>query len=185
MASLLTRRPHARTAAAVLGLALFAAAARAQSAPVRIDPAWLRADSATRLVEFTLLAGMNGLNGGMNFNGVTGGALTLTVPPGWSVVLHFRNEDQNLPHSAVVIRAVASVPTSAGPAAIEHAATHKLEQGMGSQTHEDVRFTAEHAGPYLIYCAVPGHGAAGMWIRLDIDPLATRPSVTHTHPKGG
>src|SRR5437879_3610116 len=81
-------------------LLLGAVGARAQSAKGgKIDPTWLRADAASKTVEFKLVAGLSEANGGMNFNGFGRGALVLTVPQGWNVVLHFKNQDPNLPHS--------------------------------------------------------------------------------------
>ncbi len=173
--------------ALALALALLAApAARAQNvAAVHVDPAWLRIDSAATTVEFTLSAGLNGTNGGMNFNGASNGALTLTVPVGWHVMLRFKNQDQNMPHSAEVIRAVEPVPVSPTPPAFARAATHRLEQGMASDSHEDIRFVADQAGSYLVFCAVPGHGAAGMWIKLEVSSTATRPAIAASGTSGG
>src|SRR2546422_7790736 len=59
----------------------------------RSDPAWLSYDAATKTVNFHLIAGLTGLNGALNFNGFRDGGLTLTVPVGWTVVMHFRNHD--------------------------------------------------------------------------------------------
>jgi len=64
-------------------LLLGAVGARAQSAKGgKIDPTWLRADAASKTVEFKLVAGLSEANGGMNFNGFGRGALVLTVPQG-------------------------------------------------------------------------------------------------------
>src|SRR2546422_10652187 len=85
-------------------LLLGAVGARAQTAKgAKVDPAWLRTDAASKTVEFKLVAGLTEANGGMNFNGFGRGGLVLTVPRGWTVVLHFKNEDPNLPHSVEVI----------------------------------------------------------------------------------
>src|SRR5947208_15247652 len=78
------------------------AAAQTVPAPV-VDPAWLKADTATRTAGFELIAGLTGLNGALNFNGFRDGGLTLTVPKGWTVAVHFRNHDGMLPHSAEVV----------------------------------------------------------------------------------
>src|SRR5438067_805913 len=92
-------------------LLLGAVGARAQSAKGgKIDPTWLRADAASKTVEFKLVAGLSEANGGMNFNGFGRGALVLTVPQGWNVVLHFKNQDPNLPHSVEVIPDAAPMP---------------------------------------------------------------------------
>lgn len=164
-------------------LALLAAGPLAsQAPPVKVDPGWLKVDSGPR-VEFTLVAGLTTANGGMNFNGASAGGLTLTVPAHWTVVLHFRNNDQVLPHSAMVIGAVTPVPVSGASPAFEHAVTHRADQGLPSDGHEDVQFVADRPGSYLVYCAVPGHGAAGMWIRLEVSSTARQPEVVATPPK--
>jgi hypothetical protein len=153
------RRALLLTEALLLG----AAGARAQTAKGgKIDPAWLRADDA---------------NGGMNFNGFGRGGLVLTVPQGWSVVLHFKNEDPNLPHSAEVIPDAAPMPVGPVTPAFEHATTGRLDQGFPSGQGADVRFVSGKAGPFLIFCAVPGHGAAGMWIRLAVSETADKPTL--------
>src|SRR5207245_1758453 len=86
----------------------------------KIDPAWLRADSVNHSAELRLVAGLTDRNGGMNFNGFSRGGLLLTVPKGWSVVLHFKNQDQNLPHSVEVIADTDPVPAGPVPQAFEH-----------------------------------------------------------------
>src|SRR5213082_3747854 len=99
-------------------------AAAAQTATGgKIDPTWLRTDAASKTVEFKLVAGLTGANGGMNFNGFGRGGLVLTVPQGWNVVLHFKNEDPNLPHSVEIIAEAPAVPTGPVPPAFEHATT--------------------------------------------------------------
>ena len=178
------RRPmrltvRARRALILTGVLLLGAVgARAQAAKGgKIDPTWLRADAASKTVEFKLIAGLTDANGGMNFNGFGRGGLMLTVPQGWNVVLHFKNEDPNLPHSAEVIPDGAAIPTGPVPPAFEHATTGRLEQGLSSGQGSDVRFVSAKAGPFLIFCAVPGHGAAGMWIRLAVSQTADKPAL--------
>src|SRR5881397_502796 len=159
-------------------LLLGTVAARAQTAKGgKIDPTWLRADAASKTVEFKLVAGLTDANGGMNFNGFGRGGLVLTVPQGWNVVLHFKNEDPNLPHSVEVIPDGAAIPTGPVPPAFEHAATGHVEQGFSAGQGADVRFVAGKAGAFLIFCAVPGHGAAGMWIRLTVSATADKPGL--------
>jgi sulfocyanin len=147
-------------------------AARAQggtaaSAPV-VDPAWLQVDSTTKTVTFQLVAGLTGLNGALNFNGFRDGGLTLQVPLGWTVVIQFRNHDGMLPHSAEVIAETHPLPTAPVAPAFPRAFTIRLDQGLVSEQSDGMRFIADKGGNYLIFCGVPGHGAAGMWIRLDV-----------------
>jgi len=92
-------------------------------------------------------------------------------------VLHFKNEDPNLPHSVEVIAEALAVPTGPVPPAFEHATTGRLEQGFTSGQGAEVRFVAGKNGTFLIFCAVPGHGAAGMWIRLAVSGSAATPAL--------
>ena len=165
-------------------LLLGAVGARAQTAKgAKADPAWLRTDAASKTVEFKLVAGLTDANGGMNFNGFGRGGLVLTVPQGWNVVLHFKNEDPNLPHSVEVIGDAPAIPVGPVPPAFEHATTGRLEQGFPAGQGTDVRFVAGKAGTFLIFCAVPGHGAAGMWIRLTVSATADKPMLATGDPR--
>lgn len=137
-----------------------------------VDPGWLGVDTAARTAQLQLVAGLTGLNGALNFNGFRDGGLTVTVPKDWTVVLHFRNHDGMLPHSAEVIADVRPLPAQPVDAAFPRAFTLKLAEGLPPEGTDDVRFTADREGSYLIFCGVPGHGAAGMWIRLRVAAAA-------------
>ena len=159
-------------------------AARAQggtAAPApAVDPSWLQVDSTTKAVTFELVAGLTGLNGALNFNGFRDGGLTLQVPLGWTVVIQFRNHDGLLPHSAEVIVETHPLPTGPVAAAFPRAFTVRLDQGLVSEQGDDMRFIADKGGSYLIFCGVPGHGAAGMWIRLEVSGSLRAPSLVIT-----
>ena len=163
-------------------LAVGSVALAAQTSSPAVDPGWLRADSAARSVAVTLVAALTPASGGLNFNGFTGGALTVTVPTGWTVTIHFKNQDQFLPHSVEIVRDTASVPLGPVTPAFPHAASKALDQGLPAGSGEDVRFVAAKPGAYLIFCAVPGHGQAGMWIRLTVSSAARAPSLQATAP---
>jgi hypothetical protein len=180
--------PKCWSLALALGLAAgsprFAAAqAEKPTAPSQaIDPSWLSVDATTRSATFDLIAGLTGANGALNFNGFKDGGLTLTVPVGWTVVMHFRNHDGMLPHSAVVIDDVHPLPFQPVTPAFPKAFTLRLAEGIPSEGRDDLRFIADKGGSYLIFCGVPGHGAAGMWVRLMVSTSATQPSLAATPP---
>jgi len=168
--------------AAMLGLATSVALPRAATAQTErvveapiIDPSWLQSDTVTKTATFQLVAGLTGLNGALNFNGFRDGGLTLTVPLGWNVVLHFRNHDGMLPHSTEVIPDTHPLPTGPVAPAFARAMTVRLEQGLISEQTDDILFIADRGGSYLIFCGVPGHGAAGMWIRLVVSGSIRQP----------
>ena len=166
----------------VLGVLARALAAQSGSPP-RIDSTWLETDVPTKTVQFQLIAGFSGLNGALNFNGFGDGDLTLTVPAGWHVVIHFINHDGMLSHSAVVIPDGPVPVAGAGTPAFSQAVTLRLQEGLISTERDDMRFLADSAGSYLIVCGVPGHAAAGMWIRFKVEAGAERPSLTATPRK--
>jgi sulfocyanin SoxE-like protein len=178
-ASTLYRPPgQAAVTLALLWLGAGAAAAQAATGRPRVDPSWLRVDLGSKTAEFQVIAGLTGLNGALNFNGFRDGRLTLTVPKAWHVVLHFRNHDGMLPHSAEVISDTRPVPTGPVPAVFDRAFTIRLAEGLPPQGQDEMRFIADKVGSFLIFCGVPGHGAQGMWIRFRVSGTARRPSVS-------
>jgi len=150
------------------------------ASPLAVDPSWLQVDTTTKTVTFQLVAGLTGLNGALNFNGFRDGGLTLTVPVGWTVVMHFRNHDGMLPHSAEIIADTHPLPTGPVAPAFPRAFTLRLDQGLISEQTDDLRFIADKGGSYLIFCGVPGHGAAGMWVRFEVSGSVQKPSLAAT-----
>jgi plastocyanin len=153
------------------------AAAQSQAPRPAIDSTWLRADAAAKTAQVSVIAGLTNYFGGLNWNGFREGGLTLTVPVGWKVVLNFANQDPNLPHSVEVIADVRPLPTTPVSPAFAGAAGTKLVEGHPKGATEAVTFTAGRVGNYLIYCAVPGHGMAGMWLKLSVVEGATAPTL--------
>ena len=170
--------------AVVVGLVTLSLAVPASAQQQRVDPTWLSFNTAAKTVRFQLIAGLTGLNGALNFNGFRDGALTLVVPVGWQTEIDFRNHDGMLPHSAQVIAPQTPLPTQPVGPAIPRAFTFKLVEGLPSEATDIMRFAAQPAGEYLIFCGVPGHGAAGMWIRLRVSATATTPALLLTPAPG-
>jgi hypothetical protein len=163
-----------------VGLLVGLPAAPASAQRQNVDLKWLTVDTAARTVHFQLIAGLTGLNGALNFNGFRDGELTLVVPVGWKTEIAFRNHDGMLPHSAEVIAPQQPLPTQPVSPAISRAFTLNLEKGLPPEGTDDMRFIATPAGEYLIFCGVPGHGAAGMWIRLRVSGTARMPALLLT-----
>src|SRR6184192_651985 len=149
-----------------------------------IDPAWLSVDAPAKSVRFQLIAGLTGLNGALNFNGFRDGSLTLVVPVGWQTEIDFRNHDGMLPHSAEIINPRTPLPVQPVAPAIPQAFTLRLDEGLVSEATDTMRFTAQPAGEYLIFCGVPGDGAAGMWIRFQVSATAKTPALLLTAAQG-
>src|SRR5881397_1661644 len=156
-------------------------AAQSPTTQPQVDCNWLTVDTTAKTATFQLTSGLTQLNGGLNFNGFNDGKLTLTVPTGWTVVIRFTNHDANLTHSAEVVDTTKPMPAGpVDPPVFARATTvaARLLQGLGSGETDSVRFVANKAGSYMIFCAVPGHGLAGMWIRLKVSPTEKRPTLT-------
>ena len=159
----------------IVGLSALAGAQNPPTQSPQIDCNWLTVDSATKTATFQLTAGLTQLNGGLNFNGFNDGKLTLTVPTGWNVIIRFLNHDANLPHSAEVVDSVKPMPAGPVDPAFARAMSVRLMQGIGSGESDSLKFVANKPGTYLIFCAVPGHGLAGMWLRLKVSATEKRP----------
>ncbi len=172
----MTTTRTSRILAAALVAAVLARSAGAQT----IDPSWVHGDTATNTATVAIVAGLGGSNGGMNFNGAINGALTLNVPAGWNVVVNFRNADQMQPHSVVVIPAVSPVPATPPAPAFAGATSRRAMQGTATGGRESFHFTADHPGEFLLFCGVPGHGAAGMWIRMHVATDVHAPAFVKT-----
>ena len=155
-----------RLAAGVAGLMVLAVAC----APTRGQTA------LPKTVEFTLVAGKTAVNGSFNFNGYAKGALTVTVPVGWKVVVHYANASA-LRHSLDVIPYTGTQPDSAQPPSFPGASTKDPVDGIGVGKQETVTFVADRAGTYEFLCGVLGHAQAGMWDYLVVSPTAKAPSV--------
>lgn len=146
--------------------------------PPQIDCTWLLVDTVSKTATFLLTAGMTGYNGAMNFNGYKDGALTLTVPLNWNVVMRFTNQDTEVPHAAQIVDSVRPLPAGPANPAFPRAQTGRLMQGIPAGQAEEFKFVANKPGTYLIWCPVPGHGIAGMWIRFKVSGTLNRPTLS-------
>jgi len=43
-----------------------------------------------------------------------------------------------------------------------------------------MKFVANKVGSYMIWCAVAGHGLAGMWIRFKVSATEKKPNLVAT-----
>jgi hypothetical protein len=111
----------------------------------------------------------------MSFNAAANGAETFVVPLGWTVEIRLRNGDA-APHSARVVPAQDTIPLTIARAVFAGAESPNAEVGVASGRSKVFRFSASRAGSYLIACAVPGHAAAGMYVRLIVDGDVSTPS---------
>lgn len=174
------------SAIAVLMCALSASAHAQASATPKLDPSWVSWSASTRTVTFSLIAGYPAAKSPFNFNGFVDGELTFVVPLSANVVMNFVNDD-GVPHSAEIIPGTGQIPnTSVAPnVAIPRAYTRKALEGMNQGEKDAMRFTAQAAGNYRIFCGVPGHGLSGMWVWFKVDSTATEAKLVPTPKKAG
>ena len=136
------------------------------------------AQPAVHTVELTIVAGKEAGGAGFDLNGYRNGAMTITVPVGWHVVVHFTNAG-NMPHSVGVLPAGAhqqAMPTAAS--ALSDATTPNFAAGLPKGATQTFAFEATKPGTYEFICGCPGHGMAGMWGKLVVSSTAEAPSVT-------
>lgn len=169
------QQPAAQPAAAP------AAPAPAASQRPTIDPknvaASIQYDAATKTATIPVIAGLTSNAGGWNFNGYARGEMTIVVPVGTKVVMPFYNDDI-VPHSVVIVTGSASnVPSTPGDPVFSGAYSNNPINGQMSGKKDDVRFTADKAGKYLMICGVPGHAASGMWVYFEVSATAKAPTV--------
>jgi FtsP/CotA-like multicopper oxidase with cupredoxin domain len=149
-------------------------------------PTWFRVNG--NQVEMDVVAGATPDGNYWNFNGARNGAMTITVPQGAQVTMRFRNDDPNTVHS-IGVAAYSPTPPPMPPAepvfsgAISSNAASPTDATRTGQM-ETLTFTADRPGEYTLYCYVPGHAAAGMWVRFNVGGTAgvtgAPPGVTIT-----
>lgn len=135
--------------------------------PVRVNE-FLTYDRRSRTVSLQLIAGYNGLNGSLNYNGATRGSHGLYVPTGWRIHVAVTNRDSDLQHSAIVVQKVLPPPIEPTEPAFAAAALPQLDEGLNEDETGTLDFIADRAGQYMIACGVPGHAQAGMWLQLSV-----------------
>jgi len=122
---------------------------------------WLSYDAATKTATLKLEAGYGLVNHTLSFDGEYNGALDVTVPQGWTVVVNFSNVD-TINHSAAVVTPTGTTPVFPG------ASIPNPTVGLPPGSHATFSFVASQAGNYRIACLVPGHEDAGMWATFDV-----------------
>lgn len=134
-------------------------------------------DAAAHTVEVTIIANKSA-NGGLAFNGYQRGGMTITVPVGWQVVVHFENTDTILHSVAVVPAGAHSQMTPPSAPAFSGATTPNFSNGIPKGPQLTFTFEAAKPGAYEFVCGVAGHALTGQWAALVVSATADAPSVT-------
>lgn len=161
------RRPVAR-AMGVVGLAVVAAvmiaACGASGGGTKSSPLGL-IDQTARTVQLNLIIT------GANFNGYSGGQMTVRVPQGWRVDVYCSNQDAT-PHSCAVVSGTGSTAPAFSGAASPHPVA-----GLPAGDAWNFSFVARTVGWYRFASLVPGHDDRGMWGHLQVVARG-KPSVS-------
>jgi sulfocyanin SoxE-like protein len=136
---------------------------------------FLSYDAQARAATLLLVAGYNGLNDALNYNGGARGSQGVSIPLGWSVHVALTNRDSDLQHSAIVVRQVLPPPEEMTTPAFAGAIVSQLEEGVHEGDTTAFDFIADKAGRYMLACGVPGHAQGGMWMRLTVSADIDRP----------
>lgn len=135
-------------------------------------PSWFQVDNEARTVSMTITAGSTNENNYWNFNGATTGAMTITVPEGYTVTVELVNDDPVMAHSLGISAETSSFsgtpdPEPAFPGAITSNPTSMIDSTMPGQ-RESIQFTVDQAGNYSMVCYIAGHALTGMWVYFNV-----------------
>ena len=87
--------------------------------------------------------------------------------------IEFKNDDKAVAHSIGVDQRTGEFPprwrTRSRCSPRQSAASRPTRRGVSPGKSETVNFKAATPGHYSLVCYMPGHAAAGMWVRFDVD----------------
>lgn len=137
----------------------------------------LRAHAATRTVDLLLVSSSDGADGGFNFDGYGDGAMSVSIPIGWSVHVTCKNASSDLAHSCAVV----DLPLSPSGAPVAFAGASSPDPKLGVQPGNTLEFTfvASRVGVYRLACLVSGHEMDGMWDWFTVTPGGMPELTTH------
>lgn len=156
------------------GPATRAGTASSHSSAATAAARWLTMHRSARTVDVRLWAGTHHH---FNFNGYSNGFMTITVPLGWRVRVHFVNKESGFLHSAMIVPFAQVTANDALSPAFPGAFTPHPASGTPANVPQTFAFSASRAGKYAIVCAVPGYIQSGMWDVLIVSRTAAAPSI--------
>ncbi|PSR36139.1 MAG: hypothetical protein C7B44_10560 [Sulfobacillus thermosulfidooxidans] len=130
--------------------------------PSHSQSVWMHANAAQHTVDLTVIAGY--ASQGFNLNGTANGAMWVTVPEGWHVVIEFTN-DSGLANSLAVVRGPQSTQ-----ALFPGAGTPPLAKGISQGQRRTLSFVPTIPGSFRLASLVPGHESSGMWAHFVVTP---------------
>ncbi|QKR00899.1 sulfocyanin [Metallosphaera tengchongensis] len=122
-------------------------------------------NSANKTVFLYIVASSSGQP--FNFNGTSNGQLHVYVPAGWTVLVHFTNQE-GLTHNFLIVSNTTATPgddvgqDGSIVLAVGTTTSSYLNAGLSSGQSATGSATLP-AGIYWFVCGIEGHAAAGMW----------------------
>lgn len=139
---------------------------------------WISFDKDKKEVDLLLIASYNGNLSGMNFNGYGNGDMKVAIPKDWKVNVHLQNKSGQMPHSAIVAPESVIGTVKDFEIAFKGAESPEPLAGFVGNETQSFSFKAGKAGTFVLWCAIPGHGTAGMYDMLIVDEKALEPSIS-------
>jgi hypothetical protein len=156
--------------AAAIGVAAGVSAVSANAA--KPDPqSYFVVNASRHSVRLTLLAGLDGSNGGFNFDGYGRGEMLVSVPVGWHLVVVCESHGSERFSCAVVRDSLSTRPAFRG------AASPDPTVGLNPGGKATFSFVPAKPGSYRIASLVPGQEQARMWDVLEVT-RGGRPSIS-------
>jgi hypothetical protein len=137
-------------------------------------------DASTKTVTLTITVGIPEISNGYNFNGYVRGALVISVPKGWKVIVHCNAHPYALAHSCAVVQGP-GIERPAFPGSwLPNPNVAYLGGFVLQGSSKSFEFTPNRALVGRFACLVTGHEAAGMWATFQVTDsgqpsLGTRP----------
>jgi sulfocyanin len=168
--------PTAALAAGASGMSMSTPRFQASHSPA--PGTWINYNAQTKTVNLTLISSY--LKDTFNFNGASGGKMTVKVPTGSTVKVTYSNMSTMMPHGAEVVSWTGTLPTSFPPPApaFQGAFSPNYLHGTPAGVTQHFTFKATKAGTYLLICAVRNHVKFGHWAWFIVSNTATKATVT-------
>jgi sulfocyanin SoxE-like protein len=132
---------------------------------------YMRADTATRTVIVTLIAGYPASDFQFNYDGYGSGSLVITIPVGWQVTVQCENRGTVANSCAVVSGRSDVQPIAPGWS------TPDPVRGLDPGQSASFVFSPTNPGSYRIASLVGGNEASGMWADLEVIAVG-QPSIS-------
>ena len=127
---------------------------------------WVSFDAANKTATLTIVANVPGTDNNFNFNGYAKGALVVTVPKGWKVTVHCKDDPfASYAHSCTVV----SGPDSKTPAFPGASLPDPTGSGfVAPGESKSFSFTPDALFVGRFACLLIGHESGGMWATFQV-----------------